>query len=155
MKKISTSITQTLVRLILSIGILWGLSTTVFANGKIGFACGYAGSPTESVVLIDSLVKSKDYNKIISLLKSNDDGVKCLAVIVCEILDSNEKIKLTDKDKKNISDAYNSKEKINICSGCTYYAEPRLSDILNEVDFDDWGFNMKKIAKERYIKLIE
>lgn len=144
-------------RLTLSILILFSFNSLIFAKGKIGFGCGYAGSPTESVILIDSLVKLKDFNKIRRLLNSNDDGKKCLSVIVCEILETKKVIELTEKERKKIKNAYESNEKIHFCAGCTYYGETTMKDIFNEIDTDGWGYSnsIKQIAKNRYEKLIE
>lgn len=157
MKKCNTLMTKELNRLILSILILFCFNSLIFAKGKIGFACGYAGSPTESVILIDSLVKLKDFNKIRKLLNSNDEGKKCLSVIICEILEAKNVIKLTEKEREKIKNAYESNEKIHLCAGCTYYGETTMKDIFNEIDSDGWGYsnNIKQYAKNRYGKLIE
>jgi len=157
MNKHNTLMTKFLIKLILSIMILFGFNSHIFAKGKIGFACGYAGSPTESVILIDSLLKSKDFNKIRRLLNSNDDGKKCLSVIVCEILELKKLVELTEKEREIIKNAYESNEKIRICAGCTYYGDCSMKDVLNENDIDGWGFSnsIKQLAKNRYEKLIE
>jgi len=142
-------------RLIFIVSILFVFVLNISAQDRIGFACGYAGSKSESVTLIDSLVSNREYVEIKELLNSRDYGVKCLAIIVCEILDNKGTITLTDKELDEIKKMYSSKKKINICSGCTYYAEPTIEDILNETDFDGWGFNIKQIAKNRYNEIIE
>lgn len=101
-----------------------------FGEDVIGFSCGYAGSPTESVVLIDKLVERKNYDELLRVLNYDDKGVKCLAVIICELLELKEKIKLTIENKERIRDVYNCKEKICICSGCAQYQEMTISDIV-------------------------
>jgi hypothetical protein len=154
-KKYDSLLIDIFIRLTFTILIFFSINSTIIAQDKIGFACGYDGNRTESVVLIDSLVTHKNYNKLRDLLTSNDNGIKCLAVIVCEILEAKEKIKLTEKEKTIIKNAYNSKNKIKFCSGCTYNAKPKLTEVLNEINFDDFGFNIKKITKDRYDKMIE
>ena len=149
--------TKNLIRLIISILILFSFNSLIFAKDKIGFACGYSGSPTESVILIDSLVKSQDFNKIRRLLNSKDNGKKCLSIIVCEILEAKKVVELTEKERETIKNAYESNEKITICAGCTYYGDSTMKDVLNEIDIDGWGFSnsIKQIAKNRYEKLIK
>lgn len=142
-------------RLIFILSILLVFALNISAQNRIGFACGYAGGKSESVALIDSLVSNREYVEIKELLNSRDNGEKCLAIIVCEILENKGKISLTDKELDEIKKSYLSKKKIKICSGCTYYAEPTIEEILNETDFDGWGFNIKQIAKNRYIEIIE
>ena len=90
-------------------------------------------------------------------MNSNDDGKKCLSVIVCEILETKKVIELTEKEKKKIKDAYESNKKIHLCAGCTYYGDTIMKDILNEIDSDGWGYSnsIKQITKNRYEKLIE
>ncbi len=146
---------RNLKRLIYIISIQLVFVLTISAQDRIGFACGYAGSKSESVALIDSLVSNMEYFQIKELLNSRDYGVKCLAIIVCEILEEKGKISLTDKEIAEIKESYLSKERIKICSGCTYSGEPTIAEILNETDFDGWGFNVKKMAKNRYNEIIE
>lgn len=142
-------------RLLFTLSILLVFALKISAQNRIGFACGYAGSKSESVALIDSLVSKKEYFEIKELLNSRDYGIKCLAIIVCEILENKGKISLTDKELEGIRKSYSSKNRIKICSGCTYSAEPTMEEILNETDFDGWGFNMKQIALNRYNEIIE
>ena len=41
-----------------------------------------------------------------------------------------------------------------ICSGCTYNNKTTIENILNEIDLDGFGFNFKKMAIDRYSKII-
>ena len=141
--------------LLIILGIFLSISSFAQKKNLIGFGCGYSGMASSSVFEMDSLVLTSDYNSIRKNLSSLNSSKKCLSVIVCEILYDKGLIELTTKELKAIKNSYNSSKRISVCSGCTYFEETTMKDILDEISHDGWIFNVRKIAKERYLVLLD
>ena len=129
-------------------------SSVIFAQRKwVGFYCGYAGNPSAQVVMMDSLVKKSEFMKIRKKLFDTDNATKCLAVIVCEILEKKGSIILTKHEKNEIIKAYKSEGKITIIFGCASLVKTTMKKILNENDnCNESGEHFKRIAIKRYKK---
>jgi len=103
----------------------WNLKETV------GFACFSGGTPSKPVNNFTLLIEKRNYNRILSHLKSNNNAKKYLAVYVLEKLSSQNKIELNKKHKKLISDIKSSDELISVCSGCTLFNKVPLKTLFN------------------------
>ena len=97
----------------------------------LGFACGGAGSSTESVSRVYNYIVEKEYKKVVKLLHSKNTAEKFLAIVICEKLAEKKKIKLTEKDLLEIKNSYSSKENVFVCGGCTFEGNLKMSILLN------------------------
>ena len=97
----------------------------------LGFACGGAGSSTESVSRVYNYVVEKEYKKVVKLLYSKNTAEKFLAIVICEKLTEMKKVKLTEKDLLEIKNSYSSEENVFVCGGCTFEGNLKMSILLN------------------------
>ena len=121
----------------------------------IGFACGFGGGPTRSVTLMDSLVEIKNFKTLKNKLQSDNSAEKCLSVIICEILETKEIIRLSKEEKEFIIESYKSQDELSLCSGCTYHGQTTIKDFLNKTDQEDSRFSFRDQAEKRYKEIIE
>ncbi len=119
-------------------------------KNTIGFYCGYNGDPSSTIVMMDNLVKKSNFKLIRKKLFDPDNPTKCLAVIVCEILEKKGEIKMTKIEKDEIKNAYRSERKIIIIYGCAYKKQTTMKNILNEIDCNKSGDYFKRMAIKRY-----
>ena len=101
-------------------------------NNLVGFGCFFEGAQSKSVEKVSRLLYQSKYKSIIKLLNSKNVAEKYLSVIVCEKLQESGKINLIKEDSIKIQQAYNSKDTISVCSGCTYFDKITLKDLLNK-----------------------
>lgn len=104
----------------------------------IGFAYSKSATRSESVKIIDNLVRKGDFDSIKSLLNSSNSSLKYLAIKVCEYKSEKNKIQLNQSDKALIELAKQSDEKIEYRSGCTvrkiYSLKELFADPKNEIN---------------------
>lgn len=100
-------------------------------NNVLGFYCGYSGSGTVVVKNVSDLLFHKNYNAIRGLLYSKVPAENFLGVIVCKRLAYDKKLTLTPADLTKIEELLKSREKVQICGGCTYHEEVELSKLLH------------------------
>jgi len=113
-------------------------------TSHIGFSVGYGGKPTASVKMMDHLVEKSKYKLIRQKLFTHDNATKCLAVIICEILEKKGFIKLSKDEKYEISLAYKSDRKITLYSGCAYKNVTTIKDLL------DGKYNNQKLISRKF-----
>ena len=147
--------------------ILFPLITFAQETTYIGFSVGYGGKPTASVTMMDHLVEKSKYKLIRQELFTHVNATKCLAVIICEILEKKGFIKLSKDEKYEISLAYKSDRKITFYSGCAYKNVTTIKDLLNGKynnqklstrKFDhnrEFYHNFREQAQKRYIDKIK
>ena len=103
------------------------------ADKKIlGFGCSFDGSPTKPVSDITEPFLNKDFDKIRKTLNSKLLADKFLAVILLEQLNKKKELELTNSEHERISEIKSSTELVPVCSGCTYWMEHPLNELLNE-----------------------
>jgi len=144
------------------------LSGITFAEKSyiIGFSIGYGGEPTKAVIKMDQLVEKSKYKLIRQELFTHDNATKCLAVIICEILEKKGRLKLTKLEKQEINLAYKSDGKITFYSGCDYKNITTIKDLLNGKYYNqkhstikfyhnrEFYHNFREQARKRYIDKI-
>lgn len=96
----------------------------------IGFGCYSSGMKTPLVHKVSVYISKCNYSKIAKLLNSKSPAEKFLAVMSLEQLSELNEYVLTKTDKQLISNAYLSVELISVCSGCSYFDEIELKDLL-------------------------
>jgi hypothetical protein len=139
------------------------LSGITFAQKSynIGFSVGYGGEPTKAVIKMDQLVEKSKYKLIRQELFTHDNATKCLAVIICEILEEKGRVKLTKLEKHEITLAYKSEGKIKFYKGCDYSKVTTIKDLLNEKYINqkhstrEYNINFREQARKRYIDKIK
>jgi len=104
----------------------------------IGFAYSKSAIRSESVKIIDNLVRKENFDSIRSLLNSSNSSLKYLAIKVCEYKSKKNIIQLSQSDKALIGLAKQSDEKIEYRSGCTirkvYSFKELFADPKNEIN---------------------
>lgn len=101
-------------------------------NEIVGFACYASGSPTETVQKLSQLIDKRKYKSIVKLLDSENNAERFLAVVVCEKLNELNKITINQELKVKISEIYKSNEIVSVCSGCTYWDDLPLKEMLKK-----------------------
>ena len=129
--------------------VLIGFSSNAQKKDMLGFTCYYGGTPSNSVIIIDSLVGTSNFQTIKKNLNSRKGSIQFLAIVICEYLVKIEKDSLSESEIKIIKKAYSSKKKISVCSGCTNFDQIELKELLN--DKDSW----RTITENRYKEMVE
>lgn len=88
-------------------------------DDKVGWACYYAGSATQSVKRIGNLLKKSDFTQLKKALQSNYTGDRFLATYSCLYLQKKGKLTLTPEEQNQIVLNKLSSEQVTFCSGCT------------------------------------
>lgn len=109
--------------------IIFSLSSFSQREKNVGFACGFAGSPTESVLVMEEFLYKMSFDTIRNGLKSTEPSIQFLSSIVVKRLDKEGLIKLTQVEKEEILKISLSNKYIHICYGCTEYEYLQLSNI--------------------------
>jgi hypothetical protein len=97
----------------------------------VGFACGFAGMSSKPVTRVSELLEQKDYVAVAKLLKSNNNAEKYLAVIIVERLSQLSVYKPSIDEVRLIASIKNSREKVSVCSGCTYFETMSLKQLFD------------------------
>ena len=107
----------------------------------VGFACGFGGESSETVVKVTRLLRAHRYQKISNLLSTGNNAERFLAVISIEKLSHMGRYQIAAIERKQIEAIKASGEKVSVCSGCTYFTEVSLSEMFREDNFlgsDGW-----------------
>jgi hypothetical protein len=112
------------------------VSSTAYAQDKktIGFACGYGGMPTESVLMMEGFLYKMNFDTIRNSINSIEPSIQFLSSIIIERLDKEGLIKLTKNEKEEIEKISLSEKFVEVCSGCTYWKHFKIVDIYNQKD---------------------
>jgi hypothetical protein len=113
----------------------------------VGFACSYSGRPTKPVIKVAKMLQAKKYKEVASLLSSENQAEKYLAVISVEKLAAIGKYELSDTEKILISKARSSHKVVLICSGCTYFDKVSLMKMLADDNFLGSKFWIEEVIK--------
>jgi len=105
-------------------------------NEAIGFACSFGGTPTNPVVNATSLIKKPKYKRIRKLIYSEKPYEQFLGVLILEQFQKKNKLTISETDFKQIELLRKSKEKVAVCSGCTYWDELTIEQMLETKDPD-------------------
>lgn len=97
----------------------------------VGFSSGFAGTPTKVVDKFSNLLKEDKISIIQDNLGSMQAGDQFLAAYILIKLDAMGDIKLDKEIKDKISSLKKSNLKVPINSGCNYFEEIALKDLLN------------------------
>tara|TARA_B100000949_G_scaffold181869_1_gene163105 strand:- start:4185 stop:4691 length:507 start_codon:yes stop_codon:yes gene_type:complete len=98
----------------------------------IGFHCSFFGRPTKLVLEMELAIKRSEHEKIRKLLFSNDTGKRYLAVVLCEALEEQKVIKLTNLEKLYVKGLYDSESEVSFCAGCAFFESHSFRDLLGE-----------------------
>src|SRR5690348_4181061 len=92
---------------ILTSVLAWFVLSISIAQDKdkevVGFACYFAGQPTETVVRLTNLINARNYKAISELLTTGNSGEKYLAVVSLEKLHAYGYYTLSDNERRLIS----------------------------------------------------
>ncbi len=108
--------------------------TTTF--DVIGFSCGIAGRPSESVNIITDLMNKKQYDSLKLLFNSTNPALKYLSIRVCQFNAQKHNVVLNLNDEKWIGLAMQSIEQIEYCSGCTIQTNFTLKELFENKNVD-------------------
>lgn len=112
-------------------GSIIGYTQSNFNYEKmVGFGCGFGGELSRPVKKVSKLIDKEKYNEIIKLLDSDNNAERFLAVVVCEKLSELKKLIISNEMKNKISIAYKSNAFVSVCSGCTYWDNLTLKNML-------------------------
>lgn len=104
----------------------------------IGFACNYAGSPSETVLKYFKKLIDKDYKWISNQLSSNNNAERYMSVLSLEKLTDLNKYELSEDEAKLINKVKKSEGLVYVCSGCSYFESFSLNELFNE-DVSTYG----------------
>lgn len=99
-------------------------------NEMIGFSCGWAGTPSETVETFTTKLISKNYDWIAKQLTSKNTAYKYMSVITLEKLIELGTYTLNDTQLKLIVDIKKSSELVTVCSGCTYFQKVEMKHMF-------------------------
>ena len=97
---------------------------------SLGFGCSVDGSMTKPVMKIIDPFLNKDFGKIRRTLESELPADQFLAVFLLEHLEKKKEIELTSVELERIQQLKSSTELVPVCSGCTYWDEQPLNELL-------------------------
>ncbi|NNM09638.1 MAG: hypothetical protein HKO61_10725 [Flavobacteriaceae bacterium] len=100
-------------------------------NDAIGYACSVAGSSTNPVSSSINLLKKRRYKPISQLLYSDKPSEQFMAVLLLEQFHKKGDMVINDQDMEQINLIRKSYRKVPVCSGCTYWAQVTLYELLN------------------------
>jgi len=100
--------------------------------------------------MVKDLLIANDFSTIRNLLDAKNNALKCLAVIVCELLSENKKVVLTENELQKMNSYYRSSYTIGRCSGCNIGDKTTMENILNNSD----GFSLKNDIRSYYQEFI-
>lgn len=110
----------------------------------IGFSCGEGGVPSACVSTFESLLQEHNYPRLRNYLSKGEVAERCLAAIVCQKLDSLNKISLNAFETEQIKQIKLLKETVTYCSGCTTNETVEVKDLFNKnnspflIEFSFW-----------------
>ena len=110
----------------------------------IGFGCYAGGTYSDIVYDVTNDLKKNKYKKVIKKLTSKNPAEQYLAVIVAERLAESNQYLLTAENKALIKKAYHSKALVSVCSGCTYFEQIELGELLKKNDENIIWSNAKR-----------
>lgn len=110
-------------------------------NEMVGFACGFAGTPTETVKEMGQRLQKKDYKWISKKLSSDNNAERYMAAISLEKLDELGKYDISSIEKSQITEIKQSDEFVYVCSGCTFFQKVKLKDLFTSktpLNINNW-----------------
>ncbi|NBP69869.1 MAG: hypothetical protein EBR30_11235 [Cytophagia bacterium] len=140
-------------KIIVTIILTYFISLSAIAQDNVelkemvGFGCYLGGQPTKTVLKVEKLLASKNYEGISKLLTSRNSGEKYLAVISLQRLSDIGKYNLSEIEKELFSKAKESDEMVSVCSGCTYFDKVPMKTILSQDDFLGSNYWLDRILK--------
>ena len=99
---------------------------------SLGFGCSVGGTSTEPVVEFWDYFVKKDFKKIKKKLKSKLSADRFLAVFLLDKLSKKNELELNEIEIELIKGIKKSEELVPVCSGCTYWNEVPLNELLNK-----------------------
>lgn len=97
----------------------------------IGFGCFADGSETNPVQLFSKLLSEKNYTEVKNRLYHSDPAEKYLATIVCLRLQEKKLIELSKDEEIRIKTNKQSKDIVELCSGCTEHDELTVRELFD------------------------
>lgn len=117
-------------------------------KNMVGFGCYYEGAETPPVKKMRSLIKSKKFDNISTLLLKGKNCEKYLAVITLERLAALGQYDLNENELKTITEIKNSDKLVSVCSGCTYFDKVSLRTMFSEDNFLGYQFWLDRVLKK-------
>jgi hypothetical protein len=102
----------------------------------IGFACGKAARPSESVNTIRDLMNKQQYDSLKLLFNSTNPALKYLSIRVCQFESQKSKVVLNSNEENLILLAMQSVEQVAYCSGCTIQNTYTLKELFENKNID-------------------
>ena len=96
----------------------------------VGFGCTKGEIQSKAVTKAFSFLENSEHQELLLLLDSKSKAEQFLAVVLLEKLQANGSITLSKNQKQKIESIYKSKQKVSICSGCTYWDKMPLNEAL-------------------------
>ncbi len=133
---------------VLALSFVIGLSCSSAARervpshtGRIGFACGVAASPSETVKAFTRKLENREYDWIAGKLTSEDSAERYLSVIALEKLVELGEYSLAESELALITEIKKSTDVVSVCSGCTCSEKIQLEKLFAgdmAVEADHW-----------------
>lgn len=98
---------------------------------QLWLGCGYSGSISDNIKVVEILLKDSKYGLIKNLLLSKSPSTQYISVIACDLLLDRKQILLLPNEIDRINKIKKSKEEIDYCSGCTLKMTFSVSDQIN------------------------
>jgi hypothetical protein len=134
-------------------------STLHFSNaqkeGTIGIGCGVSKYGVNKVKLMERLIISRNFDAIRNKLSSNNSAEKCLAIIITQILDSTNKIQLTNIEKETIRNSYDSQFLVHLCADNWQTWDEKVSTILMKNDKNSYRSPVRNYFEDLFINLLD
>jgi hypothetical protein len=130
--KIFSIIVLTLITVTVKGQFDWNSKT--WDNESLGFGCSVGGEMTRPVARASKLLLNGRFDDVKKLLYSDLPADQFLGVILVERLSKEKELKLNNDETKRIEQIKHSNEMVPVCSGCTYWDEVSLHDLLSSKD---------------------
>ncbi len=101
---------------------------------NILIGCGIAGKDSKQLTDVAILIKQKDYQKIISLLKSDDKLTQFISTITLDQLATEHKIIMTSLLSEQINKFKQTSLTYSFCRGCSEHTFGKISDLFSSED---------------------
>lgn len=98
---------------------------------QLWLGCGYGGSISDNIRVVEILLKDSKYGLIKNLLFSKSPSTQFISVIACDLLLDRKQILLLPNEIDRINTIKKSKEEIDFCSGCAFKITFLVSNQIN------------------------
>jgi len=107
------------------------LGGNLMKKETLGFASGFAGTPTKMVNKFSVFLKDGNMEAIKGNLESLQAGDQFLALFILSKIDKLGDIKLNREMLRKMNEIKKSKALVPVSAGCTYFEDVSISNLMN------------------------